>query len=75
MPEAESFAIYFCETCGSCMPRPAPDEHRLYAIPAGAFDDDPGIRPSFHFWCASKAPWFEITGDLPRFDEQPPRGE
>lgn len=73
VPDAEAFSTYFCETCGSCMPRPAAEGHATYGIPAGALDDDPGIRPAFHFWCASGAPWFEITDDLPRFDEQPPR--
>jgi len=75
LPEAERFATYFCERCGSCMPRPAHEGHPTYAIPAGSLDDDPGIRPSLHIWCGSKAPWFEITGDLPRFDENPPRGD
>ncbi len=57
------------------MPRPAHEGRPTYAIPAGALDDDPGIRRSLHIWCGSKAPWFEITGDLPRFDENPPRAD
>lgn len=75
VPEAKSFVTYFCETCGGCMPRPAAEGHPTYAIPAGALDDDPGIRPSLRIWCASGAPWYEITDDLPRFDENPPRGD
>ena len=32
--------------------------------------DDPGIRPRFHNFVASRAPWEEIPDDgLPRFDE------
>ena len=33
-------------------------------------DGDPGIRPQFHNFVASRAPWEEIPDDgLPRFDE------
>ena len=73
-PGADRFTSHFCETCGSTLPRPGREDSRAMAVPAGALDDDPGVRPAFHFFCASKAPWFEITGDLPRFDEAPPGG-
>ena len=32
----------------------------------GAIDGDPGRRPVAHIFVAEKAPWFEITDDLPR---------
>ncbi len=38
----------------------------------GTLDDDPGVRAEFHVFVGSKAPWFEITDRLPRFDEFPP---
>jgi hypothetical protein len=41
-------------------------------VPLGNLDDDPGARPLAHIFAASKAPWYEIAGDLPRFDEYPP---
>jgi hypothetical protein len=31
--------------------------------------DVPTIRPSAHIFVGSKAPWFEITDDLPQFEE------
>jgi hypothetical protein len=31
--------------------------------------DAPSIQPTHHIFVASKAPWFEITDDLPQFDE------
>jgi hypothetical protein len=31
--------------------------------------DDPAIRPTEHIFVGSKAQWFEITDDLPQFDE------
>jgi hypothetical protein len=38
----------------------------------GTLDDDPGIRPTFHVFVASKAVWFEITDRLPQFEAFPP---
>jgi hypothetical protein len=32
----------------------------------GTLDEDPGVRPSLHIWVGSKAPWFEITDDVPQ---------
>lgn len=39
---------------------------------AGTLDDDPEVRPVAHIFAASKAPWFDISDELPRFDEYPP---
>jgi hypothetical protein len=50
---------------------PVPGEEKLY-IAAGTLDDDPGTRLQAHIFVASKAPWVEITDDLPQFDEYPP---
>jgi hypothetical protein len=36
--------------------------------------DDPPARPELHCFVASKAPWFEITDDLPQYREYPPPG-
>lgn len=58
----------FCRVCGSPLwsRRPAePDELR---IRLGLLDADPGRRPLVHVWVGEKAPWFEITDDLPRSD-------
>jgi len=60
----------FCRTCGSNLPVPDPAEETFF-IPAGTLDDDPGVRPAAHIFVASKAPWVEITDDLPQFDGYP----
>lgn len=60
----------FCGRCGSVVAG-APSEGRVF-MPAGCFADDPGVRPLAHIFVASKAPWVEITDDLPRFDAYPP---
>jgi hypothetical protein len=38
-------------------------------IALGTLDDDPGIRPERHIYVGSKALWFEITDNLPQYDE------
>jgi hypothetical protein len=41
-------------------------------LPMGTLVDDPTIRPTKHIFVGSKAPWFEITDDLPRFEGHAP---
>ena len=57
----------FCRVCGSRAPSKTADG-KLWFVPAGLFDDDPGVRPALHMFVGSKAPWWEITDDLPQFD-------
>jgi hypothetical protein len=35
----------------------------------GVLDEAPSLRPTHHIWVSSKAPWFEITDDLPQHAE------
>jgi hypothetical protein len=40
------------------------------AIRLGSLDDDPSVRPQFHTFVGSRAPWVTLPEDgLPRFDE------
>ena len=59
----------FCLRCGSVVPGEGPDGEM--DLPAGCFDDDPVTRSSRHIFVASKAPWYDIPGDLPRYEERP----
>ena len=38
-------------------------------VAMGSLADAPSIRPTEHIFVGSKAPWFEITDDLPQFEE------
>ena len=40
-----------------------------YWVPAGLLDDDPGVRSGGHIFVGSKAPWDEIAGSAPQFQE------
>ena len=70
-PSSGGFFRAFCGRCGGVVPDPEPFLG-LIGIPAGPLDDDPGARPMAHIFVASKAPWFELSGSLPRFDAYPP---
>lgn len=38
-------------------------------VAMGSLLDAPSIRPTQHIFVGSKAPWFEITDNLPQFEE------
>ena len=60
----------FCSECGSSL---AGTEHGVVdSIALGTVEGDPGIRPQAHIFAGSGADWYEITDDLPRFEERPP---
>ena len=59
----------FCDHCGSPMPK---FRGKVYAVPVGSLNDDPRVKPVFHAFVGSKAPWFEIFDDLPQHEQRPP---
>jgi hypothetical protein len=61
----------FCGVCGSLVPDGTP-WGGFVGMPAGSFDEDPGVTPTAHVFVGSKAPWFDLPVDgLPRFDTYP----
>ncbi|ANG64231.1 hypothetical protein A8C75_18290 [Marinobacterium aestuarii] len=68
--EAERFARSFCRTCGAPVPHVSADG-RYVLVPAGSLDDEPGIMPEAHIFCASRAAWDTSTETLPQFDDYP----
>ena len=64
------FEKWFCGECGSALYSCDPHDPLRVAIRLGAFDGDPGIRPSVRQFVAYAAPWEAIPDDgLQRFDE------
>jgi len=57
----------FCRVCGATLVTLFHDQPDQLGLALGTLDDDPGVRASAHVFVASKAPWFEIEDDLPRF--------
>jgi hypothetical protein len=57
-----------CAACGSLL-FSVVREGAYVHVAMGSLADPPSIRPSGHIFVGSKAPWFEITDDLPQFEE------
>jgi hypothetical protein len=57
-----------CGTCGSYLYSVVRDGAYVH-VAMGSLIDAPSIRPTEHIYVGSKAPWFEITDDLPQHDE------
>jgi hypothetical protein len=70
LPEAKTYTPVFCRVCGSGMLR-LREETGNAVVPLGCLDDDPGQGADDHIFTGSKAPWYDIGGDLPQFDEMP----
>src|SRR3954468_12589226 len=57
-----------CAACGSLLYSVVRDGAYVH-VTLGTLVDEPGIRPTAHIFVGSKAPWFEITDDLPQHEE------
>lgn len=71
-PEDGGAAKAFCSVCGSSLfggDWPDGDE---VSVRLGSLDGDPGIRPQYHSFVDSRAPWDELPDDgLPRYAARP----
>jgi hypothetical protein len=68
------FEKCFCQRCGAHLFSRNPDDPSQISVRLGAFDEDPGVRPSFRTHVASAAPWEQVPDDgLERFEGASPR--
>jgi hypothetical protein len=70
--ESPTYVVSFCGRCGSPVPTYNEGLGQI-ALHAGALDGDPGRRVRHHIFVDSKAPWFDISDDLPRYAGHRPR--
>jgi hypothetical protein len=69
-PPGGGFEKLFCRECGGHLFSRSPDDPQRMSVRLGAFDGDPGVRPSWHQFVAYAAPWEPIPDDgLARFPE------
>jgi hypothetical protein len=61
----------FCDTCGSTVLADFTSEADMLYITMGTVDGDVQCPPGFHQFAGSKAPWFDISDDLPQHDGWP----
>jgi len=59
----------FCEVCGSNILVDAKSEPDVLYLAMGTVDGNPDLPRGSHQYVGSKAPWYEITDDLPQHDE------
>ena len=57
-----------CASCGSLLFSVVREGEYVH-VAMGSLVDAPSIRPSEHIYVGSKAPWYEITDDLPQNEE------
>jgi hypothetical protein len=57
-----------CGVCGSLLYSVVRDGGYVH-VALGSLVDAPTLRPTGHIFVGSKAPWFEITDDLPQAEE------
>lgn len=69
----DGFAKLFCSSCGSSLFSRHPERPEVMSVRLGAFDGDPGVRPSYRQFVAYAAPWEPIPDDgIDRFPEARP---
>ncbi len=57
-----------CRRCGSLLYSVVRDGAFVH-VTMGTLLDAPAIRPSAHIFVGSKAPWYDISDDLPQYRE------
>ena len=66
----DGYGKAFCSSCGSALWSVNPDTEAPASVRFSAFDDDPGVRPSYRTFTAYAADWEPIPDDgLPRNPE------
>ena len=60
----------FCKICGSNLG--IMQNGKVSMVSLGTVSGDPGVRPVDHIFVGSKAPWYEITDQLPQYQEWAP---
>ena len=59
----------FCSECGSSLFTKFDANPDVLGFPLGTLDTDPKVKATRHVFVGSKAPWFDITDDLPQHPE------
>jgi hypothetical protein len=62
---------YFCSGCGSPIYSHGQKTKQVVSVRSGTLKQDPGLRPAYQAFAASKAAWTDLCDDLPQFAEYP----
>jgi hypothetical protein len=62
---------WFCGDCGSALFSRSAEDPPQIGVRFGAFDEDPGVRPTAHQFVAYARSWLPVPDDgLPRYAER-----
>lgn len=64
----------FCANCGSNILVALEDDPENVYLALGTVSGNPELPPGYHIYVGSKAPWHQITDELPQYDEEPDWG-
>jgi len=64
---SENSVSYFCRHCGSRLLAESRTEPEMVYIAMGTVDGEVSCPAGFHEFVGSKAPWHEISDDLPQY--------
>jgi hypothetical protein len=62
----------FCGECGSNILAAAKEEPETLYLSMSSVEGNPPLPGGYHAYVGSKAPWHEITDDLPQYEEWAP---
>ena len=65
----------FCDTCGERLTVRFDGMPDTVWVSVGTLEGDPGVRARSHMFVASKAPWDEISDEVPQYPEYGPFGD
>lgn len=61
----------FCSDCGSPILSRRDNQPDVVRIRAGSLNEAIAARPAFHIFVGDKANWWQITDQLPQFEDWP----
>lgn len=59
---------FFCRHCGARLFNRSEDHPGVTMLVVTCLDDEPTGRPAMHLNLESKAPWYDVLDDAPRFE-------
>jgi len=64
---------HFCRTCGTPIYNLNQKFPGWVLVPIGTLDNPQALAPMLNVYCESMLPWVKQLGELPCFDQSPPR--
>lgn len=66
------FQREFCSLCGTQIAFRATVSAVTVDVTLSSLEDSSVVKPEYHIWCQSKAPWLHINDELPQYADAGP---